>query len=484
MQYILEDKWDIKDVDGAIIAVAQKSKEGSKFEKVLSELEAKEIFSGKIGEHHPLAWIDDDQYKEIVFIGVGDSDLFTKDKFAKALAHAYKHLKKHKTAKIGIDLTALVDVYDEERFVSRIISEVLTMSDYAFDDYKSKRKIFSVEEVMLKGMHFRKNALDEGVELGKANVYARKLTNMPANVLTPAKLADMAVKHGEECGFEVEVKDFQAIKELGMEAFLSVAKGSSELPKLIIMRYNGNPKNQQRLGLVGKGLTYDSGGLSIKPTASMLNMKDDMAGSSAVIAAMGAIANMKLDVNVTAVVAACENMISGHSYKPGDIIGSMAGKSIFIGNTDAEGRLTLVDAVTYIQKHESVDKIVDIATLTGAAIQSLGTEASAVLANDDSFYSMVEKAFDKAGEKQWRLPIFDGYKKLLDHPQADLTNAAGTPGAITAGLFIEAFVEDLPWVHIDIAGTAFKDKEDGYYSKGGTGAGVRPLYFLAKKLSK
>lgn len=484
MRFNYEGKWEVKDVEGLIVAIDEKMTGAPEFENILKELEAKEIFSGKIGEHHSFSYIEGGTYKETVLIGLGNKNDFQDEKFASALASAYKYLKKRKCSKIGVDLTNIDAVNADARIVSRLVSEVFVMSDYAFDDYKSNNKAFTVDEIFIKGVQINEGALEEGIALGSANVFARKLTNSPANILTPTKLSEMALNYGADNGFEVEVKALDEIKALGMEAFLSVAKGSSEPPKLIIMRYTGNDKKDQRLGLVGKGLTYDSGGLSIKPTASMLNMKDDMAGASAVISAMGAIARMKLDVNVTAVVAACENMISGHSYKPGDIIGSMAGKTIFIGNTDAEGRLTLVDAVTYIQEHESVDKIVDIATLTGAAVQSLGSEASAVLSNEDTFYTLLDKAFDKAGEKQWRLPIFDGYKKLLKHPQADLTNAAGTPGAITAGLFIEAFIKDVPWVHIDIAGTAFKEKEDGYYSVGGTGAGVRPLYFLAKKLSK
>jgi len=269
-----------------------------------------------------------------------------------------------------------------------------------------------------------------------------------------------------------------------MHAFLAVAKASTNTPKLIVMRYMGNPSSDQRIAYVGKGLTYDSGGLSVKPTASMLNMKDDMGGASAVIAAMGAIGKLKPKVNIIAIVAACENMISGNSYKPGDIIQSMGGKSIFIGNTDAEGRLTLIDAVTYAIEKENATFVLDIATLTGAAIHCLGSEAAPVVSNNDDFYAHVEKAFEKADERIWRMPIFDEYKALVKHEQADLTNSAGSPGTITAGIFIGEFVKDVPWVHIDIAGTAFIEKAVGAFSKGGTGSGARALVYLAKKMSK
>lgn len=487
MQIRIDEKWQMGDVDGAIIGIGQNfnlSNVPDRLSEVLRQLKEKELFQGKIDESYALTWMNDSEWVELILIGLGDAESFTRNKFRAEIGDAFRALKKKKIKTLGIEIGAIKGIYDETKAISRILAETLIMSDYTFDDYKSDRKLYELKSVLLSGLSFDQDALDEGEILGKSNVFARSLTNMPANALTPTKLAEMASEYGQTCGFDVEIKELHDIKALKMEAFLSVSKGSSEPPKLIVMRYNGNEKSSKRLGLVGKGLTYDSGGLSIKPTPSMVNMKDDMGGASAVIGAMGAIAQMGIKSNVTAVVAACENMISGHSYKPGDIISSMGGKSIFIGNTDAEGRLTLVDAVTYIQNYESIDMVLDIATLTGAAIHCLGTDACAILSNDDTFYSNVENAFKKADENQWRLPIFDEYKALIKHEQADLTNSAGSPGTITAGMFIEAFVKDIPWVHIDIAGTAFKDKQEGIFSKGGTGAGVRPLYFLAKKLSK
>lgn len=487
MQIRVDSDWKMKDVDGAIVGIGQNfdlSGFPEKLTEILSQLKEKELFQGKIDESYSVTWMHDSEWVEMIFIGLGDAGSFTRNKLRAEIGDAFRILKKKKIKALGLDLGSLKEIYDEPNIISRLIAETLVMSDYSFDDYKSDRKKHEIKTVLLKGLSYDQDTLDEGEILGKSNVFARSLTNMPANALTPTKLAQMAMEYGQSSGFEVEIKDLDEIKALNMEAFLSVAKGSTEPPKLIVMRYNGNDKSEKRLGLVGKGLTYDSGGLSIKPTAGMVNMKDDMGGASAVIGAMGAIAQMGVKTNVTAVVAACENMISGHSYKPGDIISSMGGKSIFIGNTDAEGRLTLVDAVTYIQDHEKVDMVLDIATLTGAAIHCLGVDASAVLSNDDTFYSNVENAFKKADENQWRMPIFDEYKALIKHEQADLTNSAGSPGTITAGMFIEAFVKDIPWVHIDIAGTAFRDKQEGIFSKGGTGAGMRPLYFLAKKLSK
>lgn len=453
-------------------------------QKVLDEYASKELFTGKIGSSMAFNVFLDKRMVEVGVFGVGTEKTFSNEGFRKGLANAYKLIKAKKVTNLILDVTALKGVTPCEKRLSRMISESLVLADYNFNDYLSDAKVSTLEDVYVWGEKLHSDAFTEGLVLGEATVFGRKLTNMPANVMTPAKLAELAVDYAKQSSFDVVIKEVDEIKALGMEAFLAVAQGSTQPPKLIVMSYNGDPGSEKRLGFVGKGLTYDSGGLSIKPTASMLNMKDDMGGASAVIATMGAIARLKLKINVTAVVAACENMISGACYKPGDIIQSMGKKSIFIGNTDAEGRLTLVDAVTYIQEHEQVTHVVDVATLTGAAVMCLGSEATAVISNDDTFYLAVERAFDKADEHVWRMPMFDAYKALLKHEYADLTNAAGAPGMITAGMFIGEFIKDRPWVHMDIAGTAFLEKADGIYSKGGTGVAVRPLYFLAKKMSK
>ena len=243
------------------------------------------------------------------------------------------------------------------------------------------------------------------------------------------------------------------------------------------MSYTGNPDAKAKtIALVGKGLTYDSGGYCIKQPQGMVHMKNDMAGAAAVIGAFAAISTLKLKVNVLGVVAACENMISGDAYRTGDIIRTMAGKTIEVINTDAEGRLTLVDAIHYAINREHVSKIVDIATLTGAAVGALGNQITAVLTNNDSMLTKLQIASDFTGEKIWQLPAHDGYKDLIKSDIADLKNSGGPfAGAITAGLFIREFVEDIPWLHLDIAGTALKDKESGINSLGATGVGVRLL---------
>ena len=313
-------------------------------------------------------------------------------------------------------------------------------------------------------------------------ILARDLVNEPANILYPETLAERAALAGKESGFEVEILDKNEIEALGMKAFLEVAKGSIHEPKLIVMRYMGNPKNNEKIGLVGKGLTFDTGGYSLKPSTSMDTMKSDMGGAAAVIGTMQALAKNKVQKNVIAVVAACENAISGGSYKPGDIIGSMAGKNIEVLNTDAEGRLTLVDAITYIIEKENVEKIVDVATLTGAVLVALGTEITGVISNNDDFYDELLVAGKRSGEKFWRLPNDKCFKKLYKGDFAELKNTGGrNAGTITAGMFIEEFVQDKPWLHLDIAGTSWTDNGNDCTPKGGTGAPVKTLYELVVK---
>lgn len=484
MNIQLQEKLSIENADGLIVSITKDGVANKVYGLPIEQMKDKETFEGKIGEVQSLTLLKDQKLIEVVLLGLGDSESFCETKFIKGLGEAIKALKKKKVKVISLDLDVLNKVALVDKKLQKLIFSALIMSDYEFNDYKTDAKPSTLESIFVFGNDLEETCLNEGVILGETNVFSRHLTNMPANVMTPQELARLAKAYVEPLGLEIEIKDEHEIEALGMHAYLAVAKASANPPRLIVMRHMGAPDSDKRLALVGKGLTYDSGGLSIKPTASMVTMKDDMGGASAVIAAMGAIAKLNIKANVIGIVAACENMISGLSYKPGDIISSMGGKSIYIGNTDAEGRLTLIDAVTYGLREEKATHVVDIATLTGAAIHCLGSEAAPVVANNDDFYHMVEKAFVKADEKIWKMPIFDEYKELVKHDQADLTNTAGSPGTITAGIFIGEFAKDVPWVHIDIAGTAFKDKASGVYSKGGTGSGAIPLVYLAKKMSK
>lgn len=312
----------------------------------------------------------------------------------------------------------------------------------------------------------------------------RELVNERANLMTPTELAAVALLIGEQNDIEVEIFEPAAIEELGMKAFLEVAKGSDEEPRLIVMRYRGKPDSDKTLALVGKGIMYDSGGYALKTTKGMYSMFGDMAGSAAVISAIRALAETKAEVNVTVIVAACENMVSGHAFRNGDIIGSMLGKSIEIFSTDAEGRLTLADAVTYAWQKENADYIVDIATLTGAVVAALGNIMTGALADDEKLWCALEKATDTSGDLVWRLPFHEEYAEQNKSDRADIRNSAAGQGAgtITAGHFVRAFTGNTPFLHLDIAGTSYSDSADDRKPKGASGVGVDLLYNLSKEM--
>ena len=459
--------------------------------EILSKIKfilASEGFKGKSGELQNINLLRNECPKNIVLIDLGKKENFILDKLRKNIAKAVKESANFKSKSIDLNIDNLLSLMDLDK-IGRTICEAVLMANYKFDTYKSDKKTSTLEEfnIIYTQEYQLENinkGINEGIILGQANILARTLVNEPANILRPIDLAREAKKAGDESGFEVEIFDEPDIKKLNMHAFLEVARASVNPPRLIVMRYNGNPeKKEEIVGLVGKGLTYDSGGLSLKPTTSMVTMKSDMGGAAAVIGAMTAITKLKAKVNVVAVVAACENMIGSNSYRPGDIIGSMGGKTIEILNTDAEGRLTLIDAVTYIIEKEYATKVVDVATLTGAVISALGTTTTGVIANNDCLYNKLDRASKICDEKVWKLPSFDEYKELLKSDVADLKNVGGPrAGTITAGLFIGEFVQGKPWLHLDIAGTSWADKDIDYESIGGTGAGARLLYHLIKQL--
>ena len=364
-------------------------------------------------------------------------------------------------------------------FDEYIITEIFILRYYKFIKYmknskKHKHHLFILTD--------KENIdLSEAVELANSVNTARDLVNEPSNVLYPETLAESALSLGEKYGFEVEVLNKKEIKKLKMECFLKVGEGSDKEPKLIILRYYGNKKDKNKIGLIGKGVTFDSGGLSIKPSDSMIEMKSDMAGAAAVISAVCTASKMKIKKNIVAVIPACENMINGSSYKLGDIIRSMNGKTVEIHNTDAEGRLTIIDAVTYAIRYEKATHLVDIATLTGACMVGLGTDITGIVTNNGNMLEILNKASEISGELIWELPNHSAYKESLKSPNADLKNV-GTRwgGAIIAGQFIEEFVEELPWLHLDIAGPAFTESKSKFGSAGGTGAGTRLLYEFIK----
>jgi leucyl aminopeptidase len=322
--------------------------------------------------------------------------------------------------------------------------------------------------------------VERGRVLGQSSNLARELANEPANTLTPREFVRRAAAIAAEAGVAVEVLDEHRIAELGMGLLLGVSRGSSEPPRLLVLRYEPpGAADRPVLGLVGKGITFDTGGISMKSADGMERMKDDMAGGAAVACAMRALALLKAPIRVIGVVPAAENMPGGRAIKPGDILKSAIGKTVEVTNTDAEGRLILADGLWYARQLGATH-LVDIATLTGACVVALGKITSGLFGTPTSWVEHVRRVADRAGDRVWPMPLFDEYREQLKSDIADFTNTGGRPGgSITAALFLKEFVGDLPWVHMDIAGTAWIEEARPYLPKGPSGVGVRTLAELA-----
>lgn len=433
-------------------------------------------FKGDLGEILP------NPNNNSFLLGLGDKEKIDKESFKKAI---YKLAK----SAIKLDLDELsfekenIDIEDNE-FVSQII-EAVSLASYNFDHYKEEKS------AKIENINFpedldeeNSNAISEQLTILDSQAFARDLVNLRSNDIYPESLAQ-ATKERLTRDVEVKIYDEKQIKDLGLTAYLEVGKGSDNPPRFIVMEYLNGPKEQKPLVFVGKGITYDSGGYSIKPSNDMKTMNSDMGGAGTVIGAIDAISSNELKVNVVAIVAACENSISGRSYKPGDVIKARNGLTIEVDNTDAEGRITLADAVNYGVTEYDPEFIVDLATLTGACLVALAETYTGAVTNDQEIFEKVLTAANEADEKIWQLPNDDTIRKYNESEVADVKNSGGRlGGTITAGQFIENFIEEKPWVHLDIAGTAYLSKAQGLYEKGATGVHVKTLYNLAKSYSK
>ena len=421
----------------------------------------KDGFEGKFGQTYLLQTYGAIPAAKILVIGLGKRNEFNENKMREISAKAVKKCQQIKAKTLAYDFETSFD-YGWSATIGAFIG------NYAFDKYKSE-KIDRIEKIMMS------NVSEDGIKSGRvfaeAMNFARDLANEPAEFATPEKLAEYA-KSFE--GLETEIFDYEKIKQMGMGAYLAVAQGSPKPPKFIHMKhYCENPK--KKIAIIGKGICFDSGGLDIKPPSSMLTMKDDMSGAACVLAVMRALKEFNPQVEVHGIIAACENMPSGTSYKPGDILTAKNGKTIEVDNTDAEGRLTLADALCFASEL-GVDEVIDIATLTGACMVALGTVAAGIMGNDDDMIAKLIETGCRNGETMWKLPMFPEYKDSLKSDIADMKNTGSrNGGASIAGVFLKEFVKDVKWAHIDIAGVAYLDKPQKELIKGATGAGVRTL---------
>ena len=422
--------------------------------------------------------------ERVVVAGLGDPATLTVDGLRRAAAAAARAIRQAGLATFASTVYGLgrLEVAD----ATQAIVEGTVLGLYRFDAYRTSGGVAVQELAMLRGA-LERDAVDEGVRRGRevaAGVtLARDLINEPPNVLTPGELARRAQELAGAYGLECTVLDAAAMREQGMNALLGVASGSDEPPAFIVLRYGAARRGAAPLGLIGKGITFDSGGISIKPAENMHEMKGDMGGAAAVLGAMRAIAGLGLDLAVTAVVPATEDLPSGRAQVPGDVVRAMNGVTIEVINTDAEGRLILADALSYAVR-EGLSPLVDVATLTGACNVALGPFYTGVFGNDDGTATALLDAARRAGEKMWRMPLDVAYEELIKSDVADIKNSAGrTGGAITAAMFLQHFVGDTPWVHLDIAPTSWSTKDEGEQSKGGSGVAVRTLVALAERLA-
>lgn len=423
--------------------------------------------------------------KRFIFIGLGREKDLTVDRLREVVGKASKKLKKLRVESfsIALDTFAVGEITPETS--AWIVSEAYTMASYEFQGYKQKSNETEViiERVNVFTSEDKQKisaASQAGWILGTGVNHARTLVNTPSNLLRPSDIAAYAEELADEHGFEIEILQKEEIEKLGMGAFLAVNQGSNEPPVMIVLKYQGEEQWKDVLGLVGKGITFDTGGYSIKTKDGIVGMKTDMGGAASVLGAMEVIGQLRPERNVVAVIPATDNVISNKAFKPDDVITSMNGKTIEVLNTDAEGRLVLADAVTYAKMH-GADQIIDVATLTGGVIIALGLDKTGAISNNEEFYQQVKDASIKTGEFIWRLPYTEKDKqRVCSSKIADLNNSPGREGhAIMGGAFIGEFVENTPWVHLDIAGTATTEKEYELGPSGATGVMVRTLAMLA-----
>lgn len=426
---------------------------------------------GKVSKVHTFGNAD---AKRLYFVGLGKKDELDVSRFRKVMGKAFKQVNSDQLT----GATVALESFTEDLTFAEAIGEAFVMSTYQLETYHTDRenKGFLSDLTVISGEEGVKQAIEVGLALGEGTNSARHLVNLPGNLLTASDLAAYAENIAHKHNMEIEIFDKEQIEELGMGALLAVNQGSKEPPRFIVMKYQGKTEWSDPVALVGKGITFDTGGYSLKGKEGIIGMKMDMGGAASVLGAMDAIGQIKPEENVLCLVPSTDNMISGDAFKPDDVIVSMSGKTIEVRNTDAEGRLALADAVTYANQ-QGASKIIDVATLTGGVVVALGDEMTGAMTNNGEWFDQVYEASEQAGELVWELPYHDVFKeKVRTSHIADLNNSPGRKGhAVLAGCFIGEFVGDTPWVHLDIAGTAMSESEHDLGPKGPTGSMVRTL---------
>jgi len=452
----------------------------------ISGLIAEGEIKGKPGEMSLIHSLGGIPSPRAIVAGLGKSDKFDLNTVRNVTAAAVRRARGAGATTVATILHGAGIAGLDAQACAQALAEGALLGSYRFRRYKANGPDDAVTDIetltIVEHDKTKLPAIRRGVERGRimaeAANHTRDMANEPANELPPAAFGARAQELAKEAGLACEVLDEKKLQQMGMGALLGVGVGSAQPPRFIIMKYRGKASTKKTLGLIGKGITFDSGGISIKPAAGMESMKGDMSGGAAIISAMWAIGKLKPPINVTALIPTAENMPSGTATRPGDILRARNGKTIEVINTDAEGRLILADAICYARE-EGLSPIIDVATLTGAMQIALGPGATGFMATSDALADAVTAAGDKAGEKMWRFPLIDDYAEALKSNVADIKNTGNRyGGAISAAKFLHFFSEDTPWVHIDMAGTDESDKDKGVLVKGSTGTPTRMLVNL------
>ena len=455
---------------------------------ILNTLSEQRGFRGKAGEFLILHISENGQNRTFVLMGLGEAKKLTGELLRGYSGDLSRLLRRNKIQSAQFLLESCQPMAEPATVLIGNLVEGVILGLYKFEKWKSgdaeTSDYFLDLVIVTDGDQSKENAIQRGVRVSKGVMLARDLVNSPANRMTPTNMAETAQGIAVQNILDVSVLEESDMEQLGMESLLGVSKGSVEPAKLIVLEYKGDPDNpENNIAFVGKGITFDTGGISLKPPGGMENMKGDMAGGASVIGVMDIIAYLQPKVNVLGIVAASENMPGGNAQKPGDVVKAMNGKTIEVINTDAEGRLVLADALSYAES-KGIVNVIDIATLTGAMVVTLGKVCTGYMTNSSEFGSALCEAARVAGEKFWELPLFDEYDDLIRSDVADMKNTGGRQaGSITAAKLLEKFVGDMNWIHLDIAGTSTASKNDGSNVKGATGHPVLSLVQLVVNMS-
>ncbi len=476
-------------VDHLFVVVAEKDKDVALPQAISKSVRKTIENAGFDGRADESITILADEPRKITLMGIGKKDAINLRGIRAALYSIGKIAKKQRDARIAVLLPYNAGNLDANA-MTRLVADYLAQTDYKYDEYITVKKngdMRSIDATILATASLQPKRLreirQEARTVSQAVRTVRDLGNAPPNVITPTRLAERAEAVAKESGIKCTIYGRREIERMKMGGLLAVNRGSAEEPRFIVMEYAPR-RAKTHVALVGKGITFDSGGISIKPAEKMEEMKFDMCGAAAVIGVMQAAAALELPIRITGAIPSTENLPGGRAYKPGDIITMMNGKTVEIVNTDAEGRMILGDALHYASELKP-DHLIDYATLTGACVVALGSEAAGLFSNDDELARKLIDCGERVGERLWRLPEWDDYKDLIRSEWADMKNSGGRwGGAISAALFLKEYVNCPSWAHLDIAGTAYMEHETAREARGATGAGVRVTVEFLESLSR